>query len=349
VRLHLQREDLGLLAWARNQGRFMDIAGALGVRPRIIDFPRLRTRWSAPLRYPTALALTGAWLVRRRPRVVIVCCPPPFAAALVALYARLFGAGYILDAHPGAFGHRDRLWRLFVPVQRRLVRGARATLVTEPQLGETVRSWGGAPLVFHEAPPPIAVPTAARAPGSRPKVLFATVFDPDEPLEAITQAACVLEECDVLITGAHSRLAREFRECLSRMSHVCLTGWLEQEDYLSLAARADVVVALTNDPHSVMRSAFEAIYLGRPSVLSDTQALRECFSPSVFVTHSGEALAGGVRAALRDHSYWLSQADPRRDALLRRWVEQRAALELVIAQAARPAPAGVGGGAPGLQ
>jgi glycosyltransferase involved in cell wall biosynthesis len=341
VRLHLQRENLGLLAWARNPGRFLDIAGALGIQPRIVDFPRLPARWSAPLRYPMALALSGAWLVRRRPRVVIVCCPPPFAAALVALYARLFGASYILDAHPGAFGHRDRLWRMFVPVQRRLVRGARATMVTEPLLGETVTSWGGAPLVFHEAPPPIAASPTARALGSRPKVLFATVFDPDEPLEAITQAACVLTECDVLITGAHSRLAQEFRERLSRLSHVSLTGWLEQGEYLSLAAQSDVIVALTNDPHSVMRSAFEAIYLGRPSVLSDTQTLRECFSPSVFVTHSAEALAGGVRAALRDHSYWLSQADPRRDALLRRWAEQHAALESVIAQAARPARGGV--------
>ena len=324
------RQRLGLLAWARNPGRFLDIAGALGIEPRIIDFPRLHARWSAPLRYPIALVLTVAWLVRRRPHVVIVCCPPPFASALVALYSRLFGASYILDAHPGAFGHRDRLWRMFVPLQRRLVAGARATMVTESHLAAVVDEWGGAPLVFHEAPPSIRATQTAGRRGSRPKVLFATVFDPDEPLEAITRAALELKECEVLITGSESRLAHELRERLRSETHVRLTGWLQQSDYLTLAGEADVVVALTTDPHSVMRSAFEAIYLGRPTVLSDTAPLRECFSPSVFVSSTGQSVTEGVRSVLADHDRWLSQAAPRRDTLLERWEQQRMALESVI-------------------
>lgn len=339
MRARAQRDRLGLLAWARNPGRFQDIAAALGIAPRIIDFPRLRARSSAPLRYPMALALSVAWLARRRPRVVIVSCPPPFAAALVALYAKLFGASYVLDAHPGAFGHRDRLWRMFLPMQRRLVAGARATMVTEPRLGETVRSWGGAPLVFHEAPPSVAPVARRGAHAVRPTVLFATVFDPDEPLEAITHAACALSECEVLITGAPQRLAGEFRERLSRAAHVRLTGWLAQADYLALAGAADVVVALTTDPHSVMRSAFEAIYLERPTVLSDTATLRECFSPSVFVDPSGEEVADGVRAVLGELPLWHSRSRSRRQALLLRCAEQRAALESVIEEDAASAPA----------
>ena len=333
------REPLGLLAWARNPGRFLDIAAALGIEPQIVDFPRLRARSSAPLRYPIALALSVAWLARRRPRVVIVCCPPPFAAALVALYGKLFGASYILDAHPGAFGHRDRLWRMFLPIQRRLIAGARATMVTEPRLAETVRAWGGTPLIFHEAPPSVTPAPPKRLPGVRPTVLFATVFDPDEPLQAITHAACELSECEVMVTGAPERLAAHFRKRLYEASNVRLTGWLTQADYVALAGDADVVVALTSDPHSVMRSAFEAVYLGRPTVLSDTVTLRACFAPSVFVNACGEEIAAGVRAVLAEHARWLSRAPSRREELLARWARQRAALQALIEDDAPRTPA----------
>lgn len=331
----LRRETLGLLAWTRNPGRFLDIANALGIDPRIIDFPRLRARSSAPLRYPVALALSAAWLLRRRPRVVIVSCPPPFAATLVAVYARLFGAGYVLDAHPGAFGHRDGVWRMFVALQRRLVASANATMVTAPELAETVEDWGGVPLVFHEAPPATFSTSREIEPSLPTKVLFATVFDPDEPLEAITEAALELRGCEVLITGSESRLAHDIRLRLSSQPHVRLTGWLEHGEYLTLAGEADVVVALTSDPHSVMRSAFEAIYLGRPTVLSDTETLRACFSPSVFVANTGDSVSEGVRSVLREQAAWLSEAKPRREALMYRWALQQKALVSVIEGALR--------------
>lgn len=339
--------DVALLAWTRNSGRFTDLGRVLGVTPKVIDFPGLRSKWLVPLRYVLSLALTAAWLLRRRPKVVIVNCPPPFAAALVAVYAKLSGRTFILDAHPGAFGHRDRLWKLFVPLQRPLVRWAATTMVTEPGLAATVTRWGGTPLVFHEAPPPSRPLSRREGPGRRPKVVFTTIFDPDEPLAEIAQAACLLEDCDVFVTGDEWRLQSDIRHTLSAQPHVRLTGWLGQDRYLELVGDADVVVALTCDPHSVMRSAFEAAYLERPTVLSDTATLRACFSPSVFVEHSPETIVGGVRAIVADHVSWRAPAQARHEALMRRWAAQRGELEAAIAQAGRAA--GVPSAIPSLQ
>jgi glycosyltransferase involved in cell wall biosynthesis len=335
-------DSLGLIAWTCNPGRLNDIGKAFLVEPKTIGFPRWRSRWSAPSRYLVSIVLTLAWLWRARPKVVIVSCPPPFAALLVAVYARVAHAAFVLDAHPGAFGYRDRLWRLFVPLQKALVSCAHATMVTNTALAETVRQWGGSPLVFHEAPPP----THARPPkavvADRPKVVFTTIFDPDEPLGTITAAASDLGECEVAITGNQSRLASELRRQLESEPHIQLTGWLDQGEYLALIAGADVVVALTHDPHSVMRSAFEAIYLERPTVLSDTATLRGYFSPSVFVENTPDAVAAGVRGVLADYASWIERAASRQLELTQRWATQRVALEAVIGTAMVRAPAGTG-------
>lgn len=329
----LINDSLGIIAWMRNPGRLMDLGRVFCTQPKIISFPRLRSRWSAPLRYVFSTVLTITWLLRMRPRVVIVTSPPPFASALVAIYARVFNATFILDAHPGAFGHRDRFWSLFVPLQKILVRRASVTLVTEPSLGATVREWGGKPLVFHEAPPPHQPIRPSSNITARPSVVFTTIFDPDEPLDAIIAAACHLTGCDVAITGDHSRLAHALRRKLLAAPHISLTGWLDQAHYLALIASADVVVALTCDPHSVMRSAFEAVYLERPTVLSDTTTLRICFSPSVFVENSATAIVRGVHSVLADYQLWVERIRPRHDILLERWTQQRAALELAILDA----------------
>ena len=326
-------DSLGLIAWTRNPGRLLDIGRVFGVQPKIIDFPSLRSRWLTPLRYALSAIQTITWLLCARPRMALVSCPPPFAAALVAIYARLSGTAFILDAHPGAFGHRDRLWNLFVPLQRILVRQALVTMVTEPSLGAEVRRWDGRPLVFHEAPPPLSSSRAGKGFAARPKVVFTTIFDPDEPLGAITTAASRLAECDVAITGDASRLAPELKHELTAEPHVRLTGWLDQDQYLELIANADVVVALTLDPYSVMRSAFEAIHLERPTVLSDTVTLRTYFSPSVFVENSPAAVVVGVRSLLTDYESWMEQARPRHDMLVQRWMSQRAELESAIAEA----------------
>ncbi|HSZ14202.1 MAG TPA: hypothetical protein VK790_09220 [Solirubrobacteraceae bacterium] len=305
------------------------------VEPKIISFPGLTSRWSAPVRYLLSIWLTLGWLLRERPRVVIVCCPPPFASALVAIYARLHDASFILDAHPGAFGHRDKVWNLFVPLQKALVIRATATMVTEPVLGAEVQQWGGRPLIFHEAPPPLPPPRPRQALAARPKVVFATIFDPDEPLDVITDAASNLAECDVAITGDVSRLDQEYRRRLLAEPHVQLTGWLDQQDYLALIVSADLVVALTRDPHSVMRSAFEAIYLERPTVLSDTDTLRASFSPSVFVDGSSDGVVSGVRTVLAEYDQWVAQAGTRHEILIDRWESQREALKAAISEAER--------------
>ena len=91
------------------------------------------------------------------------------------------------------------------------------------------------------------------------------------------------------------------------------------------------MVALTTEPTSVMRAAYEAVYARRGLVVSDWPTLREVFPLAQHRSNDAEALADGVRAALAEdpaaaddragraralqHERWAQQLDAMRTAL----------------------------------
>lgn len=293
--------------------------------------PRLVRKPLVPLRYLTSTWRTIRALERLGPGAVVVTNPPIFAPLAVGLWCRARGARLVLDSHPDAFGVRGLLWRAFVPVHRVLARHAAATLVTTDELALRVDAWGGRGTVLHE-PPPDRAPRPPRAPQGRARVLVVANFGYDEPIPAIIDAAEGLGECDVRITGDPRKASAEL--IASAGSNVTFTGWLATPEYLAEVDAADVVVGLTTDGESVMRCAYEAIYLERVLVVSDTPPSRRYFSPGVFAGNDAASIARGVRDALTEHERWRAEARGRRERQLARWSAQEAELTAVLGHSA---------------
>ena len=80
-----------------------------------------------------------------------------------------------------------------------LARLAATTMVTVPELAEIVKAWGGRADIIHEAPP------ARRAAPARPSgwrcILYIGRFAGDEPTAEVVEAARLVSEADVVITG----------------------------------------------------------------------------------------------------------------------------------------------------
>lgn len=318
-----------LVFWGRSTGRLRDIAKSVGGTVLEVYDPRLVRKPLVPLRYLLSAWRTIRALERLGPGAVVVTNPPIFAPLTVGLWCRARGARLVLDSHPDAFGVRGLLWRAFLPVHRVLARGAVATLVTTDELARRVEAWGGRGLVLHE-PPPAHDPRPSRAPGERPRVLVVANFGYDEPMDAIIDAADDLVECDMRITGDPRKAPREL---LARAgSNLTFTGWLATPEYLAEVEAADVVVGLTTDGESVMRCAYEAVYLERVLVASDTEPSRRYFSPGVFTDNRADSIARAIRAALREHERWRAEAPDRRKRQLARWRGQ----ETELAAALRP-------------
>jgi len=82
-----------------------------------------------------------------------------------------------------------------------------------------------------------------------------------------------LQNIEFRVTGNPDRLPDE----TAVPPNVTLVGFLGPERFLSEMKESDVVVVLSTERESVMRTAYEAIRVGRPLVVSKTEATLKYF------------------------------------------------------------------------
>jgi len=175
-------------------------------------------------------------------------------------------------------------------------------LVTTPELASRVQAGGGEGLVFHEPPPrqsedaPPHVPRDAAIATDSRRVCVPFIFTRDEPVEVLLAAARHLPDVEFRVTGNPDRLPRE----MEIPPNITLVGFLDRELFQKEIQDSDVVLVLSTEPQSVMRTAYEAIRLGRPLVVSDTKATREYFPYAIHAENSGSAVSTAVRTALEE-------------------------------------------------
>jgi glycosyltransferase involved in cell wall biosynthesis len=325
-------ESLAVVAWTTLTARAEELArgfGGTGVRFGNLG---LRSPASGPLRYLVNALRTVAWLARHRPRTLVVQNPPIVLAVIAAGWARATGGRFVLDSHPVSFGRKEnRLWGAFVPLHRVLARRAALVLVTVDELADEVRSWGGRAVVVHEAPPAdqLRPERETRPASARPLVLFVAVYADDEPVEEVVAAAERVPDVDFEITGRLDLAAGRLPERLP--ANVRLVGFLGPDEYGRALDRADVVLALTTEPTSVVRAGYEAVYAGRPLVVSDWPSLRSLFPYAVPGENSIDGIAAAVRRALREHERLTAAAGAARQLQAERWSRQVADVRTALA------------------
>jgi hypothetical protein len=332
------RPDVVFVVWGRVHGRAEEIAAAVGGEGRSFWYPRLAGGpFRTLVRYALSAVATCAFLVRRRPRAVVATNPPVVPGVLAWAYSRVTGAVFVLDSHPSAFGRKgDAVSARLLPLHAWLARRAVATFVTTEEWVEQVDAWGGRGIVVHEAPawrdPPASAPSTVA--GSRPRVLFLGVFAQDEPVDAVVGAARHLPDVDVWITGDVGRAPEG--SIAAAPANVRFVGFLDTPAYRRAVADADVVVSLTTEPTSVMRTAYEAVYAAKPLIVSDWPALRALFPYAVPVGNDAPSIAAGIRRAIEALPRLRDAAAAARDVQLDRWHAQLEAVRRAVSGSGGP-------------
>ena len=281
---------------------------------------KLRIVWKplVPLRYLLNAISTCIYLLSRRPRAVIVTNPPVFPGLIALPYCIATKAPLLLDSHPSAFGD-EAMARWSAGAHARLARRAATTMVTVPELAEIVTAWGGRADIVHEAPPAHRA-APARPLSSRPRILYIGRFASDEPTAEVVEAARVVPEADVLITGDVRKCPAQLRR--SAPANVIFTGFLEGHDYDGALEQADVIMVLTRHPLAVNRGAYEAVYFERPLIISDLPAMTPLFPYAISVRNDSADIARGIESTIKHHQELVS-ACPRARALQeQRWLQQ---------------------------
>lgn len=325
----MSNPEVAFVAWSFASGRSRDIAAALGGEAKVLYHRRLTHRHLVPLRYLVSSVQTVVYLILRRPRSVIATLPPVFPGAISWLYSLVFGVPFLLDSHPSGFGRKnDRVSARLLPVHRWLSQRAAATLVTTSEWSDIVDTWGGRGLVVHEAPPSWDVAEPSISPSRPLQVLFVCVFGPDEPVGEVIEAARATPEVHMSITGNTNRASPDL--LADPPDNVTFCGFLDDDEYRRAVEATDVMLALTTEPTSVMRAAYEAVYARRPLIATDHEQNRRLFEYAILVDNHATDIESGLRRALDHYEELVRVADQARTTQLERWRRQLGELRAAI-------------------
>lgn len=287
------------ITW-ESQRRTTELSRALGIRlfQLLYDGPRI-------LRY-LLLALHTLGVIRReKPSLVIVQNPSIALALLAVIVRRLGGIPLVVDRHTNfAIGAPPSVTvRMFRKVSDFTLRGADLTIVTNDFLKRYLEEKGGRGFVLPDRLPESPDGAGSDLGPGRHVCLICT-YAGDEPYEEFIAAARELpRDVRLYLTGSRKRgnLGEESRAVLEEFDTVIQTDFLPEEDYWKLLRSVDVIVDLTTLDHCLVCGAYEAIALGKPVILSDSEANRSLFgAAAVLVGSDTESIAGGVREVLGD-------------------------------------------------
>lgn len=303
------------IAWERHQ-RSIGIARALNAR--LYAFVSRRSRW---LKHPAFTLRTIATLWRERPGVVIVQNPSIVLALLTLILRPLLRYRVVSDAHNAAINPYGELTRHLGVLYRFVQRHADLTIVTNAALGKVVEENGGHPFILPDAIPAMP-PASGPAPRPPSKITFICTFAEDEPWKEAIAAADLLPPGVVLhVTGKPGAALRP----ASR--RVRLTGYLPDDEYVSLLAASDVIMDLTWQADCLVCGAYEAVAVGVPLVVSDSAVLRAHFRRgTVYTRNDSASIASAMAEALDRRKELRKEMVLLRQELTVEWQERFVAL-----------------------
>ena len=305
------------VAWGAVAGRPEELAQALGGEALCL-FPPGEPRPRVLVRWLRSAVATVPYVLSERPGVLVVTNPPAVAALVGWFSARLVGARLVLDSHPGAFGAQgDRVAAVLQPLHRWATRRATLSLVASERWRARVEQWGGQAVVVHEAPGAWQARPPARVAASR--VLYVGRFARDEPWREVIEAARITPQLEVHMTGTPPADL----DPAVLPPNVRLVGYLGPDEYRQAVYDADVVMSLTTEPGSVMRAGCEAVWAGRPLVVTGWPSSRQAFPFAVYVDNDPESIAEALRHAVRTFRLLTDRAVDAVAVQRRRWEDQR--------------------------
>lgn len=217
-------------------------------------------------------------------RANIVYCQNPsiVLAAIVCFLKPILRYKIVVDRHSNFkfqfLNSRNVKWKIFHFLSRYTIRKADLTIVTNDYLKNYVDAHHGRGFVLPDKLPTLSSENIMPLKGEF-NFVFISTFSDDEPIEqVITAAAKMGSRCQLYVTGRYSSYKNIDRLLATLPMNVTLTGFLSEPDYQSLLASADTLIVITDQEHTLTCGAYEAVALGKPMILGDTDTLKNYFA-----------------------------------------------------------------------
>ena len=113
--------------------------------------------------------------------------------------------------------------------------------------------------------------------------------------------------------------------------NVVLTGYLPETEFICMLHSVDVIVDLTERENCLLCGAYEAVAVGKPLIVSDTEVLRKHFRTGVLYTdNTSKDLADKIEEALFNKNHLGMEIKSLREELNTEWQSKRHSLERLL-------------------
>lgn len=288
-----------------------------------------------PVEYVVKAWKTLNPLIHHHPHIIWIQLPPTLLLHLAHLYKAIFDhdALIVADAHNATFRYP---W-INIPLTKTLLNRSEVIIVHNDWVKEQALSLGLDPdrlFVLEDPPAALKKDVAVVSKGFKhPWVVFPCSFNHDEPIQTVIEAARLAPEITFVLTGNTAR-AKGIHDLSNLPDNVKLTGFLPEQEFDNLLWKTDAVLGLTKLEGIQLSVANEALGLGKPMILSNTETLKKLFyKGAVYVdTSSSDSIAEGCRQALTQAEKLTQETQELRIEREESWKEQASYLNKLISQ-----------------
>lgn len=310
------------ITWER-QIRNKSMSARLGA-----DFFEIISRDKRLIRYCKSTIKTLKILYANRHKDVFVQNPSIVLSLVAVIFKLLFGYRLIVDAHNSGVFPAKKLQFLADFINR----SADYVIVTNEGLASYIRKIGGSPVILPDPLPSITVIEDESSKWkvlNSPSVLMICSWASDEPYCEVIAAAASLPDVTFYITG--NSKGREAKCACPIPSNVVLTGFVSENDYHLLLNNSDIIVDLTTREDCLVCGAYEAIAVGKPVVLSNTNALRSYFGDAaIYVENNSASITDGIRNILKEYNEVSDKAKSNSQEVERQWLQLFGGLQKLL-------------------
>lgn len=247
------------------------------------------------------LTIRTAYLISRISPDLVFCQNPSLILNFCLCFLKkIYRFRLIADRHTNfAFRHAKsyRLkWILYRVVSNFTIRHSDLTIVTNDFLKKYVECSGGNSAVLPDMLPAIEVPKSLKDGGDFCKgfsFLFVCTFSDDEPYAEVIEAAQTLPGEDRIYISGNYHKGNGISSCPYK--NVVFLGFVNDDDYFRYMKSVDAVIVLTSLDYTLNCGAYEAVSLGKPMILSDTETIRNYFEKGCIYT---DLSASGIAHSL---------------------------------------------------
>jgi len=225
-------------------------------------------------KYLYGIFKTVRLILHTKPKLIFCQNPSLILALFLVLSKRFFCFLVCVDAHNAGLFPKEGDSVLLGKISKFVQKKTDITIVSNQGLVNVVEGNGGIPFVLPDKIPTIQVDGLKKLAGDA-NILFICTYSMDEPYELVFKVAKSFPRSTVFyVTGDYKGKEIEPNEL---PENIILTGYISEKEYCQLLASVDLTLDLTTRENCLVCGAYESLAVGKPMILSDTDAIRKYF------------------------------------------------------------------------